>query len=312
MTLNDTSQPSDMPSEESVRGVLTEIAPGGVVLRVDSLPASYSNHTHLAEIRSADGSVLRIVIRRYVPFGDYDLGEKASREFKTLELLQKNGIPVPRPLYLDEQGEIFGTPGIVTSYIPGKQITKPSDPHRWAQALAVMLARIHSVPCDSTTKGFLLNANSEVSWFLSTGSTPEYMEAHPDGAAVWQTVHELWPNIEQAPSGLVHIDYWSGNILWNAGQIAAVVDWEEAAYGDPGIDVAYCRMDMFLSGMGETADEFLRVYEMETGQQVANLELWELAAATRPMFRPEGWITASPAKERFSQFIADAVRRASF
>jgi hypothetical protein len=69
-------------------------------------------------------------------------------------------------------------------------------------------------------------------------------------------------------------------------------------------------MDMFLSGMGQAADEFLSVYEAEMGRRVANLALWELAAAARPMFHAEGWITESPAKERFRQFIEDARRRA--
>jgi aminoglycoside phosphotransferase (APT) family kinase protein len=110
---------------------------------------------------------------------------------------------------------------------------------------------------------------------------------------------------------LVHIDYWSGNILWDQGRIAAVVDWEEAAHGDPGIDVAYCRMDMFLSGLGPVADEFLEAYEAEAGRSVANLELWELAAAARPMFHADGWISGSPGKERFHRFIAQAMARAA-
>jgi len=312
MTLNDTDQRSDLPSEETVRALLGEIAPGSIVLAIGSLPGSFSNYTHLVEARSANGSVFRIVIRRYAVFGNYDRGEKARREFKTLELLQKNGIPAPRALYLDEKGAMLGTPGIVTSYVPGEQVATPSDPVIWARSLAMMLARIHSVPCHTAAKSFLLDANSEASWFLRPGFVPDYMKAHPDGAAVWQTIHDLWPNIQQAPAGLVHIDYWSGNILWDAGRIVAVVDWEEAAYGDPGIDVAYCRMDMFLSGMSEAADEFLSAYETEMGWRVANLGLWELAAAARPMFNPEGWITESPAKERFSQFIADARKRADY
>jgi hypothetical protein len=58
--------------------------------------------------------------------------------------------------------------------------------------------------------------------------------------------------------------------------------------------------------MSEAADEFLSVYEAKAGRRVAKLGLWELAAAARPMFDPEGWRTESPAKERFSQFIAEA------
>jgi aminoglycoside phosphotransferase (APT) family kinase protein len=306
----DVNRRIDLPSEDTVFALLGKIAPGSVVLAIASLPGSYSNYTHMVKARSADGSVLRVVIRRYAEFGHYDRGEKARREFKTLELLQRNGIPVPQPLYLDEQGAMLGTPGIVTGYVPGAQIALPSDPLRWARSTGTMLAKIHAVPCDTAARGFLLDANSEASWFLRQGFVPDYMKAHPEGPRVWQTVHDLWPHMQQAPVGLVHIDYWSGNILWDAGRIVAVVDWEEAAYGDPGIDVAYCRMDMFLSGMSKAADEFLSVYEMDAGRRVANLGLWELAAAARPMFNPQGWITESPAKERFSQFIADARKRA--
>jgi hypothetical protein len=69
-------------------------------------------------------------------------------------------------------------------------------------------------------------------------------------------------------------------------------------------------MQMYLKGTGSVADEFLDTYERETGQQVSNLGFWELAAAARPMFSPEGWIDSSPARERFVRFIAAALERA--
>lgn len=300
---------------ETARALLDMIAPGSTVLTIDSLPGSYSNFTHLVEARSASGraagSAFRVVVRRYAVFGSYDRGEKARREFKTLELLHGNDVPVPRPLYLDEDGSLLGCPGIVTDYVPGEMLTSPADPLSCARALATTLAKIHSVPCDAETRGFLLDANSEATWFLRSGVVPDYMDAHPDGAAAWQMMHDLLPVMQPVPPALVHIDYWLGNVLWDQGRITAVVDWEEAAYGDPGIDVAYCRMDMFLNGMGRrAADEFLNVYEAEMGRRVANLGFWELAAAARPMHNPEGWITGSPAEERFAQFIADATEKA--
>jgi aminoglycoside phosphotransferase (APT) family kinase protein len=308
-----TDQCRDLLSEESARTLLDAIAPGSVVLAIDSLPGSFSNFTHLVEARSADGSAFRVVVRRYAVFGSYDRGEKARREFKTLELVQRYGVPAPRPLYLDERGAILGSPGIVTDYVPGEMILSPADPLNCARALATMLAEIHSIPCDAEAQGFLLDANSEATWFLRSGDVPDYMLAHPDGAKVWQAAHDLLPDVQPVPPTLVHIDYWLGNILWDQGRITAVVDWEEAACGDPGIDVAYCRMDMFLNGMGpQAADEFLNVYEAEMGQRVANLGFWELAAAARPMFSPAGWITEPLVQGRFGQFVADARRRAGY
>lgn len=305
-------QPTDLPTEETMHALLQEIAPGSTLLAIGSLPGSYSNFTHLVEARLADGSDFRLVVRRYKVFGNYDRDEKARREFKAFELLQQNGTPSPRPLYLDEAGTVLGTPGIVTSYVPGTQIESPADPVSWARALAAMLARIHAIPCDTAARRFLLAADSEATWFLRSGVVPDYMQAHPDGGAVWQMVRDLSPHRQPVQPTLVHIDYWPGNVLWDRGQITAIVDWEEAAYGDPAIDVAYCRMEMFLSGLGHVADEFLDIYETEVGRRVANLGFWELAAAARPMFNPEGWITESPAREEFRSFIANARRRVGY
>jgi aminoglycoside phosphotransferase (APT) family kinase protein len=305
------NQQDDALSNETALALLNVIAPGSSLIAVRPLAGSFSNFTHLVEFDAASGLRTRIVVRRYAIFGQCDRGEKARREFRTLELLQGNDIPAPQPLYLDQQGTLLGTPGIVTSYVPGQLVMESADPLSWARSLAVMLARIHSISCGGAAKDFLLDADSEATWFLRSGVVPAYMNAHPVGAVVWQAVHDLWPNRQAAPAMLVHIDYWSGNVLWKQGQIAAIVDWEEAACGEAGIDVAYCRMDMILGGMARAADEFLAVYEENTGRPVTNLGLWELAAAARPMFNPEGWITESPTKERFRQFVADAMKRAS-
>ena len=133
-----------------------------------------------------------------------------------------------------------------------------------------MLVQIHAVPCSATGQSFLLDADSEAAWFLRTGAPPEYVQAHPQGMAVWQTAHDHFPRLEKTRPALVHIDYRPGNVLWDENGISAVVDWEEAAYGDPAIDVAYCRMNMAIKGQTQAADEFLQTYERETGHQVAN------------------------------------------
>jgi aminoglycoside phosphotransferase (APT) family kinase protein len=297
------------PTEEAMGALLAQVAPGSILRAIEPLPGSYSNSTHLVRARSPDGSSLRLVVRRYRVFGSYDRGKKARREYRTFELVRRHGIPAPQPVYLDEGGTILGVPGIVTRYVEGSQVTSPSKPAAWARALAEMLARIHRTPCSPEIEGYLLDADSEASWFLRSDTVPDYMEAHPQGAAVWAAARDVLPGLQNVEPTLVHIDYWPGNILWSGDRITAVVDWEEAAYGDQGIDVAYCRMQMILKGMGSVADEFVDAYEIEAGQRVSNLGFWELAAAARPMFSPGGWIDGSPARERFSRFIAGALER---
>jgi len=45
---------------------------------------------------------------------------------------------------------------------------------------------------------------------------------------LWQAVLDYLPDLISVEPSLVHIDYWSGNILWNKGMISAVVDWDAA------------------------------------------------------------------------------------
>ena len=301
---------TNTPSQEAIQSILDIISPGSDFLQIHSLEGDFSNSTHLVDARTFDGSLFQVVVRRYAIFGNYDRGEKARREFRTLQLLKDHGSPVPEPLYLDDDGTLLGSPGIVTRYVPGRLIMSQPYPAEWTEILAKTLAGIHTIPIDVTNTPFLLDANREALWFLeSKDSIPGHMSAYPKGMAVWEAMLEYLPKLIKVKPSLVHIDYWPGNILWNNGTISAVVDWEEAAQGDPNIDVAYCRMDMFLTGMGESADMFLKTYEKAMHKPTANLGFWELAAAVRPMFNPDGWISKSPAKERFADYVDAAIQR---
>lgn len=297
-------------SAETLQSLIDVVAPGSEVVSIHSLEGDFSNFTQLVKCKAPDGSLFQIVTRRYAVYGDYDRGEKARREFKILQLLTQHHLPVPDPLFLDNTGKILGSPGIVTRYVPGKLHLNRPYPFQWEEQLAKTLARIHTVPIDASDVSFLLDANSEVLWFLKSKETmPEYIRVHPKGEALWQAALDYLPRMKREGPTLVHIDYWSGNVLWDDGVISAVVDWEEAAQGAPGIDVAYCRMDMILCGMKESAEKFLAIYEKEIGHPVDNLGFWELAAAVRPMFNPDGWISESPSKERFAEFVDEAIEK---
>lgn len=304
------SRESVAPSPKSLQALVDIVLPGSTFLAVHPLEGDFSNSTHLMDAQAPDGSVIRLVTRRYAIFGNYDRGEKARREFKTLQLLKNNGIPAPEPVYLDDTGTVLGSPGIVTHYVPGKLILSEPYPAAWAEKRARFLADIHTIPIDELETSFLLDANREALWFLNKDhAIPDYVTAHSKGIAAWNAMLEYWPKLIEVPPALVHIDYWSGNILWENGEISAVVDWEEAAQGDPGIDVAYSRMDILLSGMSEAADRFLDAYTEAVNKPVANLGFWELAAGIREMWHPSCWISESPVKERFADFIDAAIER---
>ena len=152
------------PSDAVVHALLDILAPGSRIESIRLLPGSFSNSTHLVETLDAHHARFPIVIRRYAQFGSYDRSEKARREYSTLALLQAHSIPATQPLYLDDTGAILGMPGIIVSFVPGKQAVNLVDPLRWARTLATTLAHIHAIPCQPPAE-FLLDGNSEAVWF---------------------------------------------------------------------------------------------------------------------------------------------------
>lgn len=303
-----------MLSEHIAHKVLSILVPQSELISITVPDGSFSNYTNIVTAKLKDGSLYKIVVRRYKVFGNYDRGEKAVREFKTFKLLNRHQVPSPEALYLDEAGEVLEIPGIVSKFVDGKLLldTAPADPFDWASKLAKTLARIHSVPCGDEEKKFLLDGNSEASWFVRNDLPPQYMQDYPGGTDLWHLTKKLYPQIESVSPTLMHIDYWSGNILWHENEISAVIDWEEAAYGDPAYDVAYARLNMVLMSLPEAADGFLRVYESEMGRRIKNLGFWELAACVRPMTDPVDWRVNGiygQNTSNFLRFIEDAKKK---
>lgn len=306
------AQTIPLPTQEAICALLNVVAPDSTLYALRHPDGDHFNTAYLLEAQTANGEPLRLIIKRYEECGS-DLGEKARREFTALTWLQRSGVPAPQPLYVDETGEFLGAPALVSTFVDGAQIWQPTDavidPQQWIRQMATTLAQIHRTPCDPGARAFLRNGAATALWVLGNGTMPERMKHHADGEVVWKAIVAQLPHLEPVEPALVHIDYWRGNLLWDQGRIIAVIDWEEASLGDPAEDVAYCRMDLWASVSEALADEFLRRYEQAAGRPVANLGFWELVAAARPIWRPEGWFVTPGEKGRFRQFVANAIRR---
>jgi aminoglycoside phosphotransferase (APT) family kinase protein len=285
------------------------------------MSGGFTNFTHVIEAVTAKGNLFRIVVRRYSNLYQ-DPIEKARVEFQALILLSANDIPAPTALYVDETGAVLGAPGIVMSFIEGRQVVAPTSEKRWATNLAEVMARIHSIDLDQTERASLFDADSIVAYYLETDQLPEKLALHPDGAEVWDTYLALRESAAQVSLALLHTHFWMGNVLWQEGSISGVIDWETASYGDPSLDVAYCRMDMQVTGFERAADYFLEAYEAFTDKPVENLELWELVAAAGVMPDPAIWLpfwqelgndwsTPDTVRSNLRRFVADALRKSA-
>lgn len=89
---------------------------------------------------------------------------------------------------------------------------------------------------------------------------------------------------------LLHGDFWPGNTLWRDGGLAAVIDWEDAGYGDPLADLANGRLEIAMLLGVAAMREFTRHYRALMGSlDYAALPVWDLCAALRPAGKMASW-----------------------
>jgi hypothetical protein len=117
------------PSAVALSMLRDALAPGGRVGRLRRLRGGVSRGMHAVELFGSDGRPRWIVIRRY---GDYWLDNDPAvcvREWRVLQLLQRENLPTALPLWLDARGEAFGRPTLTTTLLNGRrQLGLPGGP----------------------------------------------------------------------------------------------------------------------------------------------------------------------------------------
>lgn len=312
------------PARSALQRVVDEVSPGGTLVRVTRLRGGISMGMHALRFIDRAGRSGSFVLRRYHP----DIARRNpgawEREFKVLGMLHNAGAPVPEPLWLDTSGGVFGTPSLAISLLPGRGDLMIRDRDRWLRELATGLARLHAVRGIKGASKVLPPQRLAIERQIDRGPREKDLRRYPDCGRLWDVLRPMWPRRVSVPHTVVHGDYWAGNTLWKRGRLTGIIDWEEPTFGDPGEDVGYCRMDLALFVAGDAPDVFLSSYEAAAGRKVANLAIWDLIGATRPLPDPALWLpgyhdlgrgreelTPRLMRARLTRWMNSAIARAS-
>jgi aminoglycoside phosphotransferase (APT) family kinase protein len=224
------------------------------------------------------------------PFLRYDWANEA----RLILQLSDIGLPVPRVL-ATAGADVCGTPFLTLEWIDGdvfnpQQTSKlpQTQRRRMAEEMASMLSRVHAAPLTHLPA---LDAPDEQSrppeaWFAQFDELLDRLTMVDslvlDYVRVWlqQHVDEL-----AGETTLVHGDFRLGNLVWQSGRIAGILDWETARLGNPLFDVGWMCMAAsrgsdFIMGL-VSRDEFVRLYQGASGRVVSERELllWQVVAA---------------------------------
>jgi aminoglycoside phosphotransferase (APT) family kinase protein len=290
-----------------------KMAPGSTLLRAWTLHGGVSAQVTAIELQHADGTTRKLTVRQHGAADRARNPQVAADEFALLRIVHGAGVPAPAPYYLDQSGEIFETPAVVLAYIEGETVFALADIPDLLPQFARQLAAIHRIDRASHDIAFL--PDHAAHWGSIIGHRPARLDDSLSEGRIRDALEAAWPWTQRNTSCLLHGDYWPGNILWRDGQLVGIVDWEDAAIGDPLADIAISRLDLLWAFGMDAMVRFTCEYAVLAPIDFTSLAYWDLCAALRPAGRLGDWASDEAAearmRERHGLFVAQALEQLS-
>lgn len=271
-----------MQVEAELRAIVSVAFPGAQLESCTPLSGGVSARAVLLQLRGADGATERVVVRRPTRASVTQVRRIVESEQLLLSRLPAWGVPAPRLRFVDrERG------ALVLDHVEGATNLQPPHGLEQLEQMAEMLARIHRAPLDSEVSQLLPTTR----WSAEL-QEPRELDHSLDEAGLRAELERFGPPQQPNATVLLHGDYWPGNILWRAGTLAAVLDWESAKQGEPLFDLAIARLDMLWVFGEQAMQEFTELYRARTQLDFRDLPRWDLQAALRPMGNLARWAPA--------------------
>eukprot|EP00903_Cladosiphon_okamuranus_P003214 g3212.t1 len=228
------------------------------------------------------------------PFHIYDL----KGQFTVQKVMFDAGLPVPEPLYLDEDGTLLGRAGFVMKVVEGAPgsskawvegaLADASDTDREAMlkdAIDQMVA-MHAIDVSKPELAFLLeiaegenSIEREINWTLDLAKYHKFEDPRIDAAAA-----SLMRRQPATHSDVFnHGDNKFDNYLFSAGRVSAIIDFEMVNIAPREMDLAYLLFttqsltppDAPNPGWFPDAAALIAAYEAAGGAKIENFEYFQ-------------------------------------
>ena len=255
------------------------------VTSIEQLEGGASNITCRVEI--AGGPWPEVVLRRQRLRGIFEPYD-VLREGRVLDALAGTAVPVPQVLGREPDPSVLGAPFLLLEYIDAPHMGVAGREASY-EAFAAMVATVHQVDWKTGAFGFLgvppspaaaLHAELDV---VRARLRKFVGDTEPLLLAAERRLRAAVPNGGRLAFCQGDINVF--NYLFRAGQVAAVVDWEQARISDLRSDIGQLIALSNLKGAPfapADAAPFAHAYMAAGGEAIASLAwfrarwLWEL------------------------------------
>lgn len=267
---------------DDLAGVAEQVQPGARLCGTRRLKGGVSANVHALELEGTDGLRRTVVVRHHGGAEWKDRpGHVAAMEYGLLQAAHRNELPVPEPLLLDTSGNLFPEPFLVMEFVDGSTDVPAGELDACLEIMATTLVRLHEVPTEGLPE-------------LPSRIDPlpelfDYLPELDEWRSLRQHLEGCTDSAYQGRPVLLHGDFWPGNLVWREGRLIAILDWEDAALGDPAADVAGCRLELLWKHGPAAVERFTRSYARERPLDVRRLALWEVYVASAAALFMGAW-----------------------
>jgi aminoglycoside phosphotransferase (APT) family kinase protein len=226
---------------------------------------------------------------------------KAARAWEVGGWLYSRGLPLPA---LYASGTVDQAPYLLMARAEGRsyQLERPADLEAYVEAAAAFLAKLHHLTPPDAIRRVLPEgrAQDEVArlWSLASACGDEGLAEVLAGLAAGEvaagepaageaatgeaaTSPVAAEEMEEFPPCVLHGDLQAGRMRADARGLTAVLDWENAALGDPRWDLARIANELHEREAYDLVEQFYRRYEEHSGLRVHGMSYWEALSAAQ-------------------------------
>jgi aminoglycoside phosphotransferase (APT) family kinase protein len=214
-------------------------------------------------------------------------GRKSAKEYFLMSRLCEAGYPVPRVYSHEASGETIGKPFILMERILGNTLDAtyrnetPEELQRGIYRLIKLFVKLHQLDVTSFKDVPNLpfhddHVQDTLDWYGRNAQEQLYwLKPVVD----WLT--ERKQHIDMVPPSLLHMDFHGMNVMLRGDGSEAVIDWSLSRIGDHRMDLGWTMLLYTTFGEEVFRGPILAEYSEQSGEEVADLEFFEVIAATR-------------------------------
>ncbi len=229
-------------------------------------------------------------------------GDMIATNVAALMTAETHGLPAPRLLGVDLDGQAGGVPASVETVVAGSSAWPARASVDRLRAAGAAIARTHRIPRAPSAHLPVRTRPISVDDFARERRLGR-MPTTPLLERADALIQGIRPT--PAPTAFLHGDVWPGNMMWSGSTCRGLIDWKTAGVGDPGVDLGELRKQVAYANGQDAPRYVLEGWERTSGTRARDVPYWDAVAALNTPTECDPPAHTAPRDE----FLATALER---